>query len=86
MTAVFNECDARHGQPVGISGKILPQQSSSRNRAMYNVLRTLENGELLLVRSFAELEEAKRLAAFLNECWPGEYCVGKSGAENDTVD
>jgi hypothetical protein len=53
---------------------------------MFNVLRKLENGELLLVRSCAELEEAKRLAAFFNECWPGEYCVRKSGTEDDTVD
>jgi hypothetical protein len=66
--------------------KSFPQQSSSGNWAMYNVLRKLGNGELLLVRSCAELEEAKRLAAFLNECWPGEYCVRETGTEADTVD
>ncbi len=50
---------------------------------MYNVFRKLVNGELVLVRSYAELEEAKLVVALFNECWPGEYCVreGKSSAD-----
>jgi hypothetical protein len=35
---------------------------------MYNVFRKLVNGELVLVRSYAELEEAKRVVTLFNKC------------------
>ena len=50
---------------------------------MYNVFRKLANGELVLVRSYAELDEAKQVVALFNECWPREYCIrdAVSGAD-----
>jgi hypothetical protein len=35
---------------------------------MYKVFRKLVNGELVLVRSYAELEEAKRVVTLFNKC------------------
>jgi hypothetical protein len=50
---------------------------------MYNVFRKLVNGELVLVRSYAELEEAKWVVTLFNECWPGEYCLRETGSGAD---
>jgi len=50
---------------------------------MYSVFRKLENGDLLPVRSYVELEEAQRLVALFNECWPNQYCVQEKGKDAD---
>lgn len=50
---------------------------------MYDIFRKLEDGELLLVRSYAELEEAKRVVALFNESWPGDYCIREAGTDVD---
>jgi hypothetical protein len=49
----------------------------------YDILRKLENGEVLSVASRNNLTEAKRLAESLNSYWPAEYIVREveSGAE-----
>jgi hypothetical protein len=39
----------------------------------YNLFRKLEDGELLLVKSFVTLEEGKTILALFDETWPGEY-------------
>jgi hypothetical protein len=50
---------------------------------VYKVFRRLVNDELPLVRSYAELEEVKRLVALFNECCPGEYCIREAGSDAD---
>ena len=49
----------------------------------YDILRKLENGEVLPIASRNDLEEAKQLAESLNAYWPAEYIVREcaSGAE-----
>jgi hypothetical protein len=41
----------------------------------YDVLRKLENGELLQIASRKDEAEAKCLAESLNSYWPAEYIV-----------
>ena len=41
----------------------------------FSVFRKLEGGEMVLVKTYAELEEAKQVVALFNENWPGEYCI-----------
>ena len=49
----------------------------------YDILRKLENGEVLPIASRNDLSEAKQLAESLNDYWPAEYIVREcaSGAE-----
>jgi len=49
----------------------------------YDILRKLENGEVLPIASRNDLSEAKQLAESLNAYWPAEYVVREcaSGAE-----
>ena len=49
----------------------------------YDILRKLENGEVLPIASRNDLEEARELAESLNDYWPAEYIVreSKSGVE-----
>jgi hypothetical protein len=49
----------------------------------YDILRKLENGEVLPVASRDDLTEARHLAESLNSFWPAEYIVREvhSGAE-----
>ena len=49
----------------------------------HDILRKLENGEVLPVASRNDLAEAKQLAESLNSYWPAEYIVrdSRSGAE-----
>ncbi len=49
----------------------------------YDILRRMENGEMLPIASRRNLEEAKELAESLNAYWPAEYIVREcaSGAE-----
>jgi uncharacterized protein (DUF2249 family) len=49
----------------------------------YDILRRLENGEMLAVASRNDLTEARHLAESLNFYWPAEYIVREveSGAE-----
>jgi hypothetical protein len=49
----------------------------------YDILRRMENGEVLPIASRRDLEEAKELAESLNAYWPAEYIVREcaSGAE-----
>jgi hypothetical protein len=49
----------------------------------YDILRRMENGEVLPIASRGNLEEAKELAESLNDYWPAEYIVreNESGAE-----
>ena len=41
----------------------------------YDILRKLENGEVLPIASRGDLDEAKELAESLNCYWPAEYIV-----------
>jgi hypothetical protein len=49
----------------------------------YDILRRMENGEMLPIASRGNLEEAEELAESLNAYWPAEYIVRDcaSGAE-----
>lgn len=49
----------------------------------YDILRKLENGEMLPIASRNDLAEAKQLAESLNFYWPAEYIVreSQSGAQ-----
>jgi hypothetical protein len=49
----------------------------------YDILRKLENGEMLPIATRNNLTEAKHLAESLNSYWPAEYIVREvaSGAE-----
>jgi hypothetical protein len=49
----------------------------------YDILRKLENGEMLPIASRNNLTEARHLAESLNSFWPAEYVVREvaSGAE-----
>jgi hypothetical protein len=49
----------------------------------YDILRRLENGELLPIATRNDLTEAKQLAESLNFFWPAEYILreAESGAE-----
>lgn len=49
----------------------------------YDILRKMENEEVLLIASREELGEAKQLAESLNSYWPAEYIVreAESGVE-----
>jgi hypothetical protein len=51
----------------------------------YKIFRKLETGELLLLASFDDLDQAKELVQSLNEHWPGDYSVqdSVSGADID---
>lgn len=44
----------------------------------YDILRKMENEEMLLMASHKELGEAKQLAESLNSYWPAEYIVWES--------
>ncbi|HTW22543.1 MAG TPA: hypothetical protein VMD78_03035 [Candidatus Baltobacteraceae bacterium] len=49
----------------------------------YDILRKLENGEVLRIASRGDLAQAKELAESLNSYWPADYIVreASSGAE-----
>jgi len=49
----------------------------------YDILRKLENGEVLPIATRTDLTEAKQLAESLNSYWPAEYIVREteSGSE-----
>jgi hypothetical protein len=44
----------------------------------YDILRKMDNGEVLPIASRGNLEEAKQLAKSLNAYWPAEYIVRES--------
>ena len=41
----------------------------------YDILRRLEDGELMRVASRSDLTQARHLAESLNDYWPAEYVV-----------
>jgi hypothetical protein len=49
----------------------------------YKIFRKLETGELLLVASFDDLDQAKQLVESLNEHWPADYSVQDSVSAAD---
>ena len=46
----------------------------------YDILRKLENGEVLPIATRTDLTEAKQLAESLNSYWPAEYIVRETGS------
>jgi hypothetical protein len=42
----------------------------------YKVVRRLEDGQVLLIASRKDLEEARRLIESLRAEWPGDYSIG----------
>lgn len=46
----------------------------------YDILRKLENGELMQVASRFEVAQAEELVASLNFYWPAEYVVRESAS------
>jgi hypothetical protein len=49
----------------------------------YDILRKLENGELLPIASRSDLAEARKLAESLYLYWPAEYVVRESTSERE---
>ena len=46
----------------------------------YDILRKLENGEILRIASRSDLAQAWKLAESLNAYWPAEYIVRESSS------
>ena len=46
----------------------------------YDILRKLENGEVMPIASRNDLAEAQDLAESLNFYWPAEYIVRETGS------
>lgn len=50
---------------------------------VYKIFRKLETGELLMLASSDNLDQAKQLVESLNEHWPGDYSVQDSTSQAD---
>jgi hypothetical protein len=49
----------------------------------YTILRKIQDGQILAIVRFKELEEARQLVASLREHWPAEYYI--QGPEGNVI-
>jgi hypothetical protein len=50
----------------------------------YQIVRELENGELMLVARREDKEDAARLIESLEEHWPGKYSILTDASSSET--
>lgn len=48
---------------------------------VYEIVRTLEDGQTVRVGTFQDLDKARGLVASLSEYWPGAYSIVPCGSE-----
>jgi hypothetical protein len=48
----------------------------------YRIVRTLEDGQEIVVATFGILDDAKTLLASLKEYWPGDYSIQEADSLN----
>jgi hypothetical protein len=48
----------------------------------YKVVRTLPDGQQVLIGTFSEMGEARKRVAAFSEYWPGDYAIEQPNAEH----
>jgi hypothetical protein len=62
---------------VTVLASVLCQSSAMERRVErpYKIVRTLPNGQRVLIGTFEDVSEARKRVAAFSEYWPGDYVI-----------